>query len=50
MIIVKTNVIEELKKRDLLIDPQNIDRYLRDFQDFEHEMEQECANPDYWKD
>ncbi len=47
---MNTDVIEELKERDLLIDPRNIDRYLRDFPDFEREMEQERANLDYWKD
>ncbi len=43
-------VIEKLKAKKLLIDPERLDDYLKNFKNYEEDMKKDLANPKFWED
>ncbi len=45
-----SKVKRSLEKRGLIIDTNNLERYLRHFPDFENEMKRDLANKSFWEE
>jgi GDP-4-dehydro-6-deoxy-D-mannose reductase len=46
---MKKKELIQIKNKGLLIDPDNLDNYLQNFNNYEEEMERDMADPEYWK-